>query len=117
MPTRLIELESGRVWELLATAKNAGPSGSGTECYRYSINRMRRADVTLSGPWISKHHGAVEYHDGEWRAVDGGSVNTVTVNGERLTMSRVIVDGDVIGLGQSQLRFETDGGPPGVPPR
>ena len=83
--------------------------------YRFRINRKSSAYVQLSKPWISKHHGGIDYRDGRWWANDGGSVNTVTVNGEPITGDRPLENGDVLGFGETRLLFETDGGPPERP--
>lgn len=112
MPTQLIDLDTGRVWALSANTKNfSGDSPTGPT-YRYSVNCRASADVRLGRPWISKHHAQVHFAEGKWWIVDGGSVNTVTVNGERVPGRRTLQSGDVLGLGKSRLRFETDGGAP-----
>jgi hypothetical protein len=117
MAARLIELETGKVWELFANPENYAGDWNGSPWWRYRINRFSWAAVRLTKPWISKHHGGVDFREGRWWANDGGSINTVTVNGVPIQAPRdqPIDDGDVLGFGQTRLRFETDGGPPVQP--
>ena len=114
MAARLIDLETGQIWPLLANPKNHAGDWNGSPWWRYRINRRAGADVPLGKPWISKHHGGVDFREHKWWANDGGSINTVTVNGERIEAphDRELHDGDVLGFGKTRLRFETDGGPP-----
>lgn len=114
MAARLIDLETGQTWPLLASPKNHAGDWNGSPWWRYRINRRAGADVPLAKPWISKHHGGVDFREHKWWANDGGSINTVTVNGERIEAphDRELHDGDVLGFGETRLRFETDGGPP-----
>lgn len=117
MAARLMDLETGQLWELAAAPKNDAGALHGAATWRYRINRTRRADVCLSRPGVSKHHGGIDFRDGRWWVNDGGSVNTVTVNGERMDplRDRALEDGDVLGFGDARLRFETDGLPPAPP--
>lgn len=116
MAARVIDLDSGQTWELFATPNNDASRISGSVWWRYRINRSSRADVTLSKPWISKHHGGIDFRDGQWWANDGGSIHPVTVNGVHSARDQALASGDVLGFGQTRLRFETDGLPPALPP-
>ena len=102
---------------MLARPGNDAGQCKGSPHFRYRINRRQMADVRLTGPRISKHHGGVDYREGKWWVNDGGSVEPVTVNGEPLEGlgERVISSGDVLGFGDTTLAFETDGGPPASP--
>src|SRR5688572_18666570 len=117
MVARLRELSTGRVWELSSDPKNNAGEWRGSTWWRYRINRKSSADVTLSYPGISKHHGGVDFREGHWWANDGGSINTVTVNDSPIKQcgESTIVDGDVLGFDQVRLRFETDGDGPSPP--
>jgi len=107
---RLVDVETGRSFELVAREHNRQTSAQGVT-FRFRINHKPSADVPLAKPWISKHHGQIHFDEGCWWVVDGGSVNTVRVNGERLADCgrRTLSDGDVLGFGPTRLRFETDG--------
>jgi pSer/pThr/pTyr-binding forkhead associated (FHA) protein len=118
MATRVTDLDSGRSWDLLAHRANYRGELDAQPWFSFRVNCKSSADVSIGRPWISKHHGSIEYRNRRWWANDGGSVNTVTVNGERIThLGHAITNGDVLGLGQTRLLFETDGGPPDPPPR
>jgi hypothetical protein len=112
VPARLTDLDTGTSWELLATPDTNAGEFLGAPWFRFRINHRSHAYITLAKPWISKHHGGVDYRQGRWWANDGGSVNTVTVNDEPIDRDRALENGDVLGFGQTRLRFETDGGPP-----
>ncbi len=109
MHARLVDLESGRSWELELDRGVVSPWTNGTERFHFRINHRPSAEVSLPKPWISKHHAEVQLRDGGWWVVDGGCVNTVTVNGERVERERALEDGDVIGLGDTRLRVELGG--------
>jgi len=111
---RLVDVETGKVWELRAREENRHTSAAGDVTYRYCVNCRASADVRLGWPWISKHHGQLQLDKDGWWVVDGGSVNTVTVNGERVVDCgrRTIANGDVLGFGKTRLRFEADGEEP-----
>ena len=115
MAARLTDLASGRIWHLLATPQADASAIYERPVFRFRINCRSIAYVRLSHPWISKHHGGVDWRDGRWWANDGGSVNTVTVNGEPIAEDRPLDSGDVLGFGQTRLLFETDAGPPEAP--
>jgi hypothetical protein len=72
-------------------------------------NAIRLADGAVSG-----RHGGVSIQDGRFEIVDFGSRNGVLVNG-RKTPRRLLVDGDVITVGVTELKFETRT-PPGDGP-
>lgn len=42
---------------------------------------------------VSRMHARLEYHDGKWSIADAGSMNGVSVNGERVTTPRELKDG------------------------
>ncbi len=70
-----------------------------------TIGRLPECTVTLNDPNVSRRHA--EIHPGsELRIVDLGSTNGTKVNGLRIEGERVLVDGDIISLGSSHLRFE-----------
>ena len=89
MAARVTDLETGTIWELLATPETDASRFSGTPWYRFRINCRSHAYVTIRKPWISKHHGGIDYRDGRWWANDGGSIHTVTVNGTEAKLQRV----------------------------
>jgi hypothetical protein len=59
-----------------------------------------------SDDYVSTHHARVEPRpDGVW-IEDLGSTNGTFVNGDRLTRPHLLRPGDVIRIGQTDLRFE-----------
>jgi pSer/pThr/pTyr-binding forkhead associated (FHA) protein len=110
---RLVDVETGKTFELVTREQNRHTSAHGVT-HRFRVNHKASADVPLAKPWISKHHGQILFDEERWWVVDGGSVNTVRVNGERVADCgrRTIRDGDVLGFGETRLRFETDGSGP-----
>ncbi len=70
-----------------------------------TIGRLPECAVSLNDPNVSRRHA--EIHPGsEITIVDLGSTNGTKVNGLRIDGQRVLVDGDIISLGSSHLRFE-----------
>lgn len=70
-----------------------------------TLGRLPECTVTLNDPNVSRRHA--EIHPGsELTIVDLGSTNGTKVNGLRIDGERVLVDGDIISLGSSHLRFE-----------
>jgi hypothetical protein len=72
-----------------------------------SIGRGRPNDVQLNGDeFASAKHARVEpRRDGVW-IEDVGSTNGTFVNGIRLTRARKLAAGDLVRVGETDLRFE-----------
>jgi pSer/pThr/pTyr-binding forkhead associated (FHA) protein len=90
----------------------ASPSleqGSGLEVGPVAITLGRADDNSAPLPkddYASSHHARVEAgRDGVW-IVDLDSTNGTWVNGERLAGRRKLHGGDVVRVGQTELRFE-----------
>jgi pSer/pThr/pTyr-binding forkhead associated (FHA) protein len=97
-PGRLVVLESptlerGRTFE-------TGP-------VPVTIGRSTENDAVLSGDeFASARHARIEsQRDGVW-ILDLGSTNGTWVNGERMDGRHRLREGDVIRIGQTELRFE-----------
>lgn len=73
-----------------------------------TLGRSRANDVRLDGDeYVSARHARVEARlDGVW-VEDLGSTNGTFVNGGRVTSARRLDDGDVVRVGQTDLRLET----------
>jgi pSer/pThr/pTyr-binding forkhead associated (FHA) protein len=86
-------LERGRAFE-------AGP-------VPLTIGRSSANVAALDGDeFASAHHARVEsQRDGVW-LIDLGSTNGTFVNGERMNGRHRLHDGDVVRIGQTELRFE-----------
>jgi hypothetical protein len=72
-----------------------------------SIGRGSTHDVRLDGDeYASANHARVEpRRDGVW-IEDIGSTNGTFVNGARVTTARLLAPGDVVRIGQTDLRVE-----------
>ena len=86
-------LERGTVFEPGPVSLTFGRAGDNT--------------AVLDGDdYASTHHARVEAtRDGVW-LVDLGSTNGTWVNGEQLDGRRRLRDGDVVRIGQTELRYE-----------
>jgi hypothetical protein len=72
-----------------------------------TVGRGANNDVTLpNDEYASSRHARFEpRHDGVW-IEDIGSTNGTFVNGIRVTRERRLVPGDVVRVGETDLRFE-----------
>src|SRR5262249_50409934 len=73
----------------------------------FTLGRAAANDVPLAGDeYASGRHARVEpRRDGVW-IEDIGSTNGTFVNGIRLTRERRLATGDVVRIGETDLRFE-----------
>ncbi|TMJ97449.1 MAG: DUF2662 domain-containing protein [Actinobacteria bacterium] len=72
---------------------------------RVVLGRSRDCDITLGDPNVSRRHAEVRLDDGGYEIVDLNSTNGIEVNGRRVDRAR-LAEGDVIVLGETELRFE-----------
>ena len=72
-----------------------------------TLGRAGQNDIALDGDeFASARHAIVEpRRDGVW-VEDDGSTNGTFVNGVRLTSPRRLAPGDVVRIGETDLRFE-----------
>ena len=70
-----------------------------------TLGRLPECTVALNDPNVSRRHAEIR-PGSELTIVDLGSTNGTKVNGLRIDGERVLVDGDIISLGSSHLRFE-----------
>jgi hypothetical protein len=86
-------LEEGKEYELEASA--------------FTIGRAAQNDVSIDGDeFASARHARIEpRRDGVWVS-DVGSTNGTHVNGVRIDRPRKLVTGDVVRVGETELRFE-----------
>ena len=73
-----------------------------------TIGRGGQNDLSIEGDeFASARHARVEpRRDGVW-VQDLGSTNGTHVNGVRIDRPRRLTDGDVVRIGETELRFET----------
>lgn len=72
----------------------------------YVLGRASAADVSLPHPSVSRRHARIAPMAGAHVLTDLGSTSGTTVNGAKLAGEHVLRDGDVIGLGEVELRYE-----------
>ena len=87
-------LEEGDIYGIDSTALTVGRSGDN--------------DLPLDGDeYASAHHAKFEPRRDGVYVEDVGSTNGTFVNGIRLTRDRRLTPGDVVRIGETDLRFET----------
>jgi len=79
-----------------------------------TIGRVEDNTFQIGEPSVSSHHCEVVLRGGEVVVKDLNSTNGTFINGEKVS-ERVLKAGEVLRLGQIELRLEGDG-PPSTPP-
>jgi hypothetical protein len=69
------------------------------------IGRLPDCAIALSDTQVSRHHAEVHRGEQGFAVVDLGSLNGTTVNGVTV-QEHALVDGDVIGVGETEIRYE-----------
>jgi pSer/pThr/pTyr-binding forkhead associated (FHA) protein len=70
------------------------------------LGRSRECDVTLADTNVSRRHAELRPQGERWLIADLGSTNGTRVNGRRIADPVALEDGDVVVLGETELRFE-----------
>jgi hypothetical protein len=73
-----------------------------------SLGRGPTNSIILSDSFSSNEHALVTLRGGQWWLEDRGSSNGTLLNGYRIEGPVVISSGDVIGLGQIELKLELE---------
>lgn len=76
----------------------------------YVIGRATDNAISIPDSSVSRRHVQVRKLGAGWVVSDLGSGNGTLLNGEPLTDEAVLKDGDVIGMGDSELRFSPGSG-------
>ncbi len=93
--------QSGRL-----VAAGAPNGGYPLDSAAITVGRGAPNDIPLEDDFASTRHARIEpRRDGVW-IEDVGSTNGTSVNGVQLTGPRKLVPGDVVRIGQTDLRFE-----------
>ncbi len=71
------------------------------------IGRSQRCDYVLPDPNVSRRHFELQLRDADWYLIDLNSTNGVSVNGRRVTSTR-LSPGDEIAVGKSSFKFDVD---------
>ena len=72
---------------------------------RLTIGRTSQNDIQIGMRFVSRRHAVIATDAGKTRIIDWGSRNGVYVNKRRIT-ERILQSGDVITIGNANLRFE-----------
>ncbi|HEQ99574.1 MAG TPA: FHA domain-containing protein [candidate division Zixibacteria bacterium] len=70
------------------------------------IGADKANDIHLPSEGVSRNHATIEYSGGKYELIDQGSTNGTMVNKNRITR-RVLINNDVISIGQIDLIFKT----------
>lgn len=73
-----------------------------------SIGRVSENTIPVPDPNVSRRHAEVRPNRSRYVIVDLGSTNGTLVNGTRIHGETVLSDGDVISLGTTYVRFESN---------
>lgn len=70
-----------------------------------TLGRDKKNDIVLGDPFVSGEHSRIVADEGLYVLEDLGSANGTCVNGERISDSHALKDGDRISLGQVDFLF------------
>jgi Protein of unknown function (DUF3662)/FHA domain len=70
-----------------------------------TIGRSSECAIVLSDPNVSRRHAEIRHIGEGYSLIDLGSTNGTEVNGQRIAET-ALMNGDVIGVGQTKLTFE-----------
>ena len=73
-----------------------------------TLGRSATNSIVISDDYASAEHAKIALRDGQWWLEDCGSRNGTALNGDALSGPVILVNGDVIEIGQSRFRFELD---------
>jgi hypothetical protein len=76
---------------------------------RTRLGRGADCELVLDDARASREHAAIEPQGERWRIADLGSSNGTWLNGERIAGPRPLLDGDLVQIGGTRLRFRSKG--------
>lgn len=76
---------------------------------RLTLGRGRSNSIIVHDPSVSREHAVIEHRDSAWTIRDLDSTNGLHVRGRKVS-EHVIADGDVIRVGNIDLRVQRDAG-------
>jgi hypothetical protein len=71
-----------------------------------TIGRSDNNSIVIADPYASGEHALVTWRNGQWWLEDRDSRNGTLLNDMPVDTPLIVGHGDVIGIGQMQLRFE-----------
>ena len=72
-----------------------------------AIGRSSDNHIVIEDPFASTHHAVIVWRDRHWWIEDLESHNGTHLNEEVMTKPTVLTSGDVIRIGETELKFET----------
>lgn len=73
-----------------------------------SIGRSPSNTITIPDTYASAQHALLTWREGQWWLEDRNSRNGTLLNGASIDKPAIISAGDVIGVGNTRLRFEVE---------
>ncbi len=74
------------------------------------LGREEGLDIIMQDPESSRRHSRISWQGGQYVIEDMGSTNGTFVNGVQITTPQLLNPGDSIGIGQTALVFQMQGG-------
>ncbi len=98
---------SSGVSKLVCTAGPASGQEFLLEGVELVVGRASENAISIPDTSVSRRHVTVKQVSGAWVAVDLGSGNGTLINGSQISDETPLNDGDVISLGDTDLRFHS----------
>ncbi|MRG93969.1 FHA domain-containing protein [Polyangium spumosum] len=93
----------------LLVVQGKGPKdGYRLEGTTITVGQTNHAQIRLEGKDVSREHCSIVGQDGRFYLTDLGGGSGTYVNGKRLTAPKALAPGDVIGVGDCELRYEEE---------
>ena len=79
------------------------PAGNST----LKVGRSTDNDIQIADGQASRHHAEIRYDNGRHHIVDLNSTNGTLVNDNRISSAHALSHGDIITIGNTELRYES----------
>ena len=70
------------------------------------VGRQSDCQILIDDNNVSRIHAEIRRSDDGWVVTDRGSTNGSSVNGEKITKGRLLVNGDTVAFGSATVQFE-----------
>ncbi|MEO8162857.1 MAG: FHA domain-containing protein, partial [Ilumatobacteraceae bacterium] len=70
------------------------------------VGRQSDCQILIDDNNVSRIHAEIRRSDDGWVVTDRGSTNGSSVNGEKITEGRLLVNGDTVAFGSAIVQFE-----------